>query len=241
MLQKSRAVVLHQLKYTDSGIIVQAYAREFGRISLIIKGMRTKKSGKQSVFFQPLTVLDIVFYQKESRSIQILRDFSTWYSPVEIYSDVRKSTVALFLSEILTTVLREESPNQAMFDYIENSIIYFDKTGEGFPNFHIAFLIGLTSYLGFEPGPRSNLADRYFDLENGIFVSLPPEHGNYADPEISGILADFFRSSFDESKSVPLTGNIRNEILETIIKFYSTHLPGLRKIKSLEVLREIFK
>jgi DNA repair protein RecO (recombination protein O) len=241
MLQKSRAVVLHQLKYSDSGIIVQAYTREFGRISLIIKGMRSKKSGKQSIFFQPLTVLDIVFYQKESRSIQILRDFSACYSPVGIYSDIRKSAIALFLSEILTNVLREESPGQAMFDYIENSIIFFDKTSEGFLNFHIAFLIGLASYLGFEPRPKTKPADRYFDLENGIFVSLPPEHGNYATPEISGLLADFFTSSFDESKSVPLTGNIRNEILETIIKFYSTHLPGLRNIKSLEVLRDIFK
>lgn len=241
MLQKSKAVILHQLKYTDSGIIVQAYTREFGRVSIIVKGMRSRKSGKHNVFFQPLSVLDLVFYHKGSRSIQVLRDFSVSYSPAEIYADIRKSTIALFLGEILTSVLREESPNSVMFDFIETSVKYFDKSVSGFVNFHISFLIGLTSYLGFEPGLKIDPIRKYFDLENGVFVTMPPVHGNYADPEISNILSDFFRSSYDEAKSIPMTGIMRNEVLETIIKFYSTHLPGLKKINSLEVLKEIFK
>jgi len=241
MLQKSRSVILHQLKYTDSGIIVQSYTRDFGRVSIIVKGMRSKKSGKHNVFFQPLSILDLVFYYKGTRSVQILRDFSLSYSPAGIYSDVRKSTIALFLGEMMTSVLREESPNQGMFDFIESSVKYFDQSVSAFSNFHISFLIGLSSYLGFEPGLRSDPANRYFDLENGIFTTMPPVHGNYADPEISAILADFFRSSFNEAQSIPLTGILRNEVLETLIKFYSTHLPGLKKINSLDVLKEIFK
>jgi DNA repair protein RecO (recombination protein O) len=241
MLQKSRTIILHQLKYSDSGIIVQGYTREFGRVSFIVKGMRSKKSGKHNVFFQPLSVLDLVFYLKESRSVQVLRDFTVSYSPVNVYSDIRKSTIALFLGEIMTSVLKEESPNPGMFDFIESSVKYFDIIITGFVNFHISFLIGLSSYLGFEPGARGEETDKYFDLENGTFVPLPPVHGNYAGPDISAILADFFNSSYDEAKSIALTGVVRNELLETIIKFYSTHLPGLRKIKSLDVLKEIFK
>ena len=32
----------------------------------------------------------------------------------------------------------------------------------------------------------------FFDMRNGIFVPVPPVHGNYANPEISDILARFF-------------------------------------------------
>src|SRR5512135_3668678 len=120
MLQKSRAIILHQLKYTDYGIIVQAYTRESGRVSLIVKGMRNKKSGRHNINFQPLSILDLVFYHKASRSIQVMREFSVAYTPAAIYSDVMKSAIALFLGEVLTSVLREESPNTAMFDFLEN-------------------------------------------------------------------------------------------------------------------------
>jgi DNA repair protein RecO (recombination protein O) len=241
MLQKSRAVILHQLKYTDSGIIVQAYTREFGRVSVIVKGMRSKKSGKHNALFQPMSVLDLVFYQKESRSVQVLREFSVSYSPLSIYSDIRKSTIAMFLGEMMTSVLREESPNQVMYDFIETSVKYFDLSQSGYSNFHISFLIGLTGYLGFGPGPRSEASGRYFDFENGTFAAMPPVHGNYADPGISSVLAEFLKASFDEAGKISLRGAVRNEVLETIIKYYSTHLPGLKKINSLEVLKEIFK
>ena len=51
MLEKTRAIVLNQIKYTDSGIIARMYTREFGRQSFLIKGMRNKKAGKQQYSF----------------------------------------------------------------------------------------------------------------------------------------------------------------------------------------------
>jgi DNA repair protein RecO (recombination protein O) len=170
----------------------------------------------------------------------LLKEFSAYLSPADIYADIRKSCIALFLAEILTTVLREESPNFELFDYIEESIKYLDGCKSGYANFHISFLSGLSSYLGFEPGKRSDPEHKYFDLLNGTFVSLPPLHSAFANPEISDILAEFFSASFDNMSTIPLTGGLRNEVLETIIKYFSVHLPGLKKINSIDVLKEIF-
>ena len=240
MLEKTRGIILHQLKYTDSGIVAQLYTREFGRQSFMIKGMRSRKSGKHNVLFQPMFILDLVFYWKESRGMQVLKEFSVSYSPSDVYSDVKKSCIAVFLSEVLTAVLKEESPHFELYDFIEDSVIYFDKCKTGYANFHIAFLIGLSPYLGFEPGVRTDINDKYFDMVNGTFIPLPPVHGNYADPVISGILADFFTTSYDLMGKIPLTGSLRNEVLEAIVKYYTIHLPGLKRINSLEVLKEIF-
>jgi DNA repair protein RecO (recombination protein O) len=240
MLNKTKGIILHQIKYTDSGVIAQVYTREFGRQSLMIKGMRSKKSGRHNVHFQPMFVLDLVFYYRESRVIQMLKEFSVSYSPSDIYADVKKSCMSVFIAEILTTVLKEETPNHELFDYIEDSIIYLDKCEPCYANFHIAFLIGLSSYLGFEPGKRTDPENLYFDLMNGNFVSLPPLHTAYADPQVSDILAGFFAASFDKMRSIPLTGSLRDEVLETIIKYFGIHLPGLKKINSLDVLKEIF-
>jgi DNA repair protein RecO (recombination protein O) len=240
MLHKTKGVILHQIKYTDSGVIAQVYTRDFGRQSMMIKGMRSRKSGKHNVLFQPMFILDLIFYYRESRGIQVLKEFSVSYSPAEIYADVKKSCIAVFLAEILTSVLKEESPNFELFDYIEDSIKYLDKCDSGFANFHIAFLIGLSSFLGFEPGTRDDPEKKYFDLLNGTFVNMPPLHSAYADPHVSDILAEFFKVSFDQMRSIPLTGSLRNEVLETIIRYFSIHLPGLKKVNSLDILKEIF-
>ena len=241
MIEKSRGIVLHQLKYTDSGIVAWLYTLKFGRQSFLIKGMRNKKAGKHNALFQPMTILDLEFYYRESRDMQILKEFSVSYSPADIFSNIRKTSVAIFLGEVLTSVLREETPNKDLFCFIEDSIIYFDGCRENFANFHIAFLAGLSSYLGFEPGPRPGSNDVYFDMINGVFVPVPPLHGNYARREISDILAAFFSSSYDNCRNIVLSGNLRNEVLEILVTYYSIHLPGLKKIRSLEVLKQVFE
>jgi DNA repair protein RecO (recombination protein O) len=240
MLEKTRGIVLHQIKYSDSGIISQIYTRRFGRQSFLIRGMRSKKTGKHNILFQPLFILDLELYYKASREIQSLKEFSVVFTPYDIYSSIKKSAVAIFLGEVLTSVLKEESPHEEMFDFIEESIIYFEKSTEGFANFHIAFLAGLSSFLGIEPGRQPGKEDAYFDMQNGTFVATPPVHGNYANEEITSILAAFFNSSYDSSRNITLNGKLRNDVLETLVKFFSLHLPDLKKIKSLEILKEVF-
>ena len=240
MTDKTGAIVLHQIKYTDSGIIVQVYTRNYGRQSVLVRGLRKKKSGRQNVFFQPLSVLDLVIYYRDPESMKTLKEFSVVFAPNDIYNNIIKSCITLFLGEVLTTVLKEEGRNEELFDYIRDSVVYFDNRKEDFSNFHIAFLIGLCSFLGFEPGKKRSSEDRIFDMLNGAFLPLPPSHGAYADIELSGILGEFFSSSWDDMNKIVLTGAKRNDVLLTILKYYSVHMPSLRKINSLEILKEVF-
>jgi DNA repair protein RecO (recombination protein O) len=240
MLEKTSGIVLHQLKYTDSGIVTQIYTRKFGRQSFLIKGIRNKKAGRHNIHFQPLYILDLVMYFKESRGMQTIKEVSVAYSPVDIHNNIKKSCIAIFLGEVLNSVLKEESPHEELFDYIKNSIIFFDRCKERYSNFHIAFLAGLCSYLGFEPGRRDNEDNLFFDMMNGTFVTIPPVHGNYAGRDISDILAGFFNSSWDKMDEIILSGSKRNEVLDTLLKYFSVHLPGLKKINSLEILKEVF-
>ncbi len=240
MLEKTRAIVLHQIKYTDSGIVAQLYTRKFGRQSFLIRGMRNKKSGKHNIQFQPMFILDLEMQYKSSREMQTMKEFSVSFTPYNIHSDIKKSVVAIFLGEVLTAVLKEESPHEEMFDYIEEAIKYFDGHSEGYANFHISFLAGLCSFLGFEPSLNTENENHFFDLKNGIFSPVPPVHGLYATQEISEILAGFYAASYETCGLISLNGMVRNEVLETLVKYYSMHLPGLKKIKSLEVLKEVF-
>jgi DNA repair protein RecO (recombination protein O) len=173
--------------------------------------------------------------------MQMIKEISVCFTPHNIYTDIRKSCVAIFLGEVLTSVLKEESPNEELFDFIEESVRYFENSPDGFANFHLAFLAGLSSYLGFEPGQKNSPDEKFFDMKNGNFVSLPPVHGQYSKPENSAILAAFFASSYENVKNIPLTGEQRNEVLDDLLKYFYIHLPGLARIKSLDILKEVFE
>ncbi|MGQ9619746.1 MAG: DNA repair protein RecO [Bacteroidales bacterium] len=241
MIDWTAAIALHNFRYSDSGIVVHFFTEKFGRLPVMIKGAGNRKAGKHKIYLQPLSVIDIVLYYKESREIQTLKEFSPIYTPAGIYGNLIKSSIAMFLGEVLASVLREESPNREMFGYLLESIKYFDKCESGIPNFHIGFLAGLCSYLGIEPGKRSVPEHVIFDFQNGHFVQVPPTHGNYACREVSDILARVFSSSWNNIKNIPMTGQLRNEVLTALLKYYMLHFPSLKKINSLDVLREVFQ
>lgn len=240
MIESTKAIVLHQIRYSDSSIIIRIFTSKFGRISCMVRGMGNRKAGRNKVLFQPMSVLDLSLSYKESRSIQTIRDFSPSYTPAAIWSDIRKCTVSIFLGEVLTSVLREESPNEPLFRFIENSIRYFDECSDDSANFHLVFMARLTAFLGFEPSGRIFTGSGYFDMLNGKFVNHPPAHRHFADPEISAILSELFTSSPEEANKIALNGSMRNAILDTLVNYFSLHLPGIKKINSLEVLRQVY-
>ena len=240
MLEKTKGILLHQLKYTDNAVIVQFYTKDYGRQSFIIRGVRGKRKGNQSALLQPMSVLEIVAYFKRTSEVHSIKEYTSSFVPLNIHNNIKKSCIALFLGEVLSSVLKEETPNTELFGFIEESILYLDAIEEPFSNFHIAFLAGLSSYLGFEPDKTMLETGSFFDLMNGNFCIIPPLHGNYATSEVSGILQSFFNSSFNDIMKYPLSGSLRNEVIETILRYYSLHLPGLKKIRSLEILHEVF-
>ena len=241
MFEKTKCITLNSVKYSDTSIIVRLYSREYGRISLMVKGANSRKKGKQSIMFQPFFILDIEIYYKTSRELQIMKESTVAFAPHNIYSDVKKSCVAMFLGEVLTSILKEESPNVELFDFIEESVKYYDQSSDGFVNFHLAFLAGLSSFLGFEPSKKKNDNQIFFDMKNGRFSEMPPVHGYYSGMENSAILARIFASSFDSVKNIALTGKQRNEILDDLLHYYNLHLTGLTSVKSLEVMKEVFR
>lgn len=240
MVEKIRGIVLQQIKYTDSGIIVRFFTREAGGMSVLVRGMRKGKSAKRNVFFQPMFILDMEVYNKDSRGLQLLKEYTPSYLADGLRNDVRKSCVAIFLGEVLSAVIRDEGVNRELFDFLERSVLYFDSAQEPFANFHISFLALLSGYLGFAPQRKEESDDLFFDLVDGRFVVLPPPHGGYVSREMSTLLARFFFGSYDGEREIRLNGKQRDDILDALLKYYSIHTPMMRKINSLEVMKEVF-
>jgi len=238
MLTKNQGIVLSKLRYRDNDLIVKCYTKERGVVSYLLRGvLKSKKGSSKIIYYQALSQLQIEEVFKSNRSLQGIKEAKFSYIYYTVHTNIYKSAIVLFLSEILSTALREEEKNEALFNYLEIALQYLDNA-EQFSNFHLLFLLKLTRYLGFLPEDK-NLDLPYFNLESGIFESN--NHGIFT---ISGqsltVLKQLLGTNFDALHSIKISAKQRQEFLNVLLHYFELHLDGFKKPKSLQVLNEVF-
>ncbi len=239
MLIKTRGIVLQQFKYADSSLIVKIYTEALGLQSYMVKGGRSKKSTQKPAYFQPLSLIDMVVYHKENKQLQAIKEITSAYAWRHIPFNVEKQTILLFLDEMLYKTLREESPNQHLFDFIYNSLHWFDLEEKQYLNFHLFFLLQISRFLGFYPKLTERKRVEYFDLQEGVFLTSEPIHPYYCSNPVTEDLLFFLHQTLDTVKSYPLNTFRRRSLLDTIISYYQLHLPEMGSVQSLEVLTTV--
>jgi len=194
----------------------------------------------EGLSFQPLTILELEVYYKPSRDLQKIKEVKNHCPFMHLTGDPVKSSVALFLADLLNKALREEEPNEELFDFLDSHIQFLDLADQGVANFHLYFLLRFSRHLGFNPGVPPAPGDFWFDLELGTFTSTPPLHGSFLRPELTSLLIRFLTVQASDLASIEIDRNRRMELLEGILRYYYLHLEGLGEIKSHTVLHAIF-
>lgn len=240
MIQHTRAIFLHQTKYSESSLIITCYTELAGRQSFIINGIRSAKSKMKAGVLQPLFLLEFETQNKTGRELQRLRDLQLSDVYHSIPFDVAKSSIAIFLSEILFKVLQSEDSDPELFDFMYDSFGYFDELKQGTANFHLWFMVNLTKYLGFKPINNFSLIDCWFDPHNGCFSSSKAPYATSPCKDESELLSKLFDLKADELHLFLLTGKQRTRLLELLVDFYMFHFEGIGKINSLPILSQIF-
>lgn len=238
---ESRGIVLHTLKYNDENLIAEVLTERQGRVSFLVRVSRSPRAAVRYTLFQPLAVLAIVWNHREGGKLQRPKSAGVSLPLQSIPYDARKSTVALFLSEFLHAAVRTGEADTMLFQYIASSIEWFDTAPKDFANFHLVFLLRLIHFLGFEPNLETYAKGDYFDLEAGVFTSVPPLHGNFLTPEDAARLPLLRRMDYATMHVFRLSGQERSRLLNYINLYYRLHLPSFPELKSLSVLREVFR
>lgn len=240
MLYKTRGIVLNHIKYSETSIIVTIYTERFGRQAYIINGVRSKKAKIKANLFQALFLLDMEVYFKPKNELQRVKEIQNAFVFTSLPYDIKKSTLALFIAEILYKTIQEQEPNPELFEFLYNTIKLLDLKETGLSNFHIYFLTHFTKYLGFFPGNNYSETNCYFDLKAGRFMQIKPMHLFYLDKNLSSIFSQILRFSDRQHENLKIDYLDRIQLLEKLLEYYALHNEGVSRIKSLEVLKEVF-
>jgi DNA repair protein RecO (recombination protein O) len=239
MLHKTRGIVLKTTLYSESSVIVQVFTEKFGIQSYLINGVKKPRAKISMNMLQPLHLVDMIVYHKINTGIQRVSDLRP--SPVfrTIPYDIVKSTMVIFLNEVLYKSIRQQNTDENLFDFIYNAVSWLDECGVASVNFHLAFLLKLSRFLGFAPNTDIKTEQNYFDLQEGEYNSKPPVHPYYVDKTDAAIFIALFSTPFEKINEIKITNTNRRQILDKILVYYTLHTASFGEIKSHQILEDV--
>src|SRR5437868_15396845 len=112
MLHKTRGIVFKTTDYGESSVIVQIFTEKFGLQSYIINGVKKPKAKITRNMLQPLHLLDLVVYYKNTGAVQRIKELKNAPLLQNIPYNVLKSGIALFLNEVLYKAVKQQTPDE---------------------------------------------------------------------------------------------------------------------------------
>ena len=210
-------ILLHTTRFGENSMILHTLSREYGRKGLFVRNI--SRRSVTSVFF-PLAILEADITDNSRSKLSNARNFALVYPLNGIRNNLSKSAIAMFISEVLYRVVRDGMQDDALYDMCVKDIMLLDAIEADFSNFHLYFLLEFIIALGFSPEPR--------DLQPFMGGNMP-------------LVSEFSGLPFSEAMLVPMSGELRNDIAEKLLKYIEYHTESAVNVNSLKVLRELFK
>ncbi len=216
MVKVTELIVLHTTRFGESSLVVHSLSKEYGRRSFLVRG-----AGKKSAMtlFQPLSILEADIHESSKSNLYTAANISLKHHLSGIRGNMFKNSMTMFLSEVLYRTVKDGAKEEGLFEWCEKNILLLDAIQSDFSNFHIRFLLEFAIALGFSPESRD----------------LTPFAG-----ERFPIIERFIKEDFASSMLIPLSGAVRNEIAEDILRYLEFHTESSINVNSLKVLRELF-
>ena len=236
MLVKTKAIVISSLKFQEKSLIVKCFTLSHGLKSYFVRdAFSSRKSNQKIAYFQPLTILEIEAVHKNKGTLENFKEIKIAAPFHSIHSDIYKSTIVMFISEMLHHSIHEEEKNEQLFIFLETALHWLDNHDE-IANFHLILLLEITKYLGFYPD-ISDMDMPFFEMNEGVFtpfhaISSLTEHE-------SSLFKKLIDLKFENNQKIFHVIE-RQIVLRILIDYYSFHLDGFKKPKSLDVLKEVF-
>lgn len=216
MVKVTELIVLHTTRFGESSLVVHSLSKEYGRRSFLVRG-----AGKKSAMtlFQPLSILEADIHESSKSNLYTAANISLKHHLSGIRGNMFKNSMTMFLSEVLYRTVKDGAKEEGLYEWCEKNILLLDAIQSDFSNFHIRFLLEFAIALGFSPESR--------DLTQFAGDRFP-------------IIERFMKEDLASSMLIPLSGAVRNEIAEDILRYLEFHTESSINVNSLKVLRELF-
>ena len=216
MTTTTRLIILHTTKYSENSLILHTLSDEYGRRGFLARGLGKSVS---AAMFLPLNILEADIVESSKSKLFLAKNFHSLKALNGIRDNIYKNSISLFISEVLFRAIKEGGREEGLFEWCAGQISLLDAMEDSFANFHLTFLLELAVNMGFAPS----------------LGGLAPFAG-----ENLRAIGELLSQDFSHAMLIPLTGQKRSEIADSLLRYIEYHSESTLNIRSLEVLKELF-
>lgn len=242
MIYRTKGIVLRNIKYGETSIVINIFTELFGIQSYLVNGIRTSaKTSSKAGLFQPTSILEMEVYHNELKNLQRIKEFKWNYLYKNVLSDVTKNSVAVYMIELLQKCLKQPENNTALFEFCEEALMQLDVAEEAVTaNFPLYFSLHLVRFLGFTIHDNYSKEKLILDLQEGAFTNVVPRHSYFLDADYSYCISQLLKvSTTNELAKIKLNKGQRREMLLALQTFYALHIQEFGVMKTLPILHDI--
>lgn len=234
MKKSDEAIVIQRMSYSETSLLVRVFTKQDGLLTLLFQGGK-KKWGN---ILYPLAQVEVVYYRRSDSQMGKISSVQLSQPAVEIPFDPLKSSVAFFLAEFLQQLMRDEHPDETLFDLIqeETEALEHCSNSANFPLWicsQLAEFTGIHPQLGTEPY-------RFLDLKEGMLDFSHPLHGHFLQGEFLKWMNAVNAFNRNEFLALSIPKVERTACFEAWLVYLQFHFPNSRNLKSVAVLKEVF-
>ncbi len=234
--EKSTAIILRLVEFSESSLIVTMMTRDFGKISAMAKGARRKKSPFEAAL-DLLAICRIVFLHKKSESLDLLTEAKLERRFRSASTDLERLYCGYYVAELLTKMTDEADPHPELFDLAKRTIDSLDSEGTCTFKTMLRFEMRMLVLLGHQPQTRQcsvcgnevqGESRAYFGLIEGgrLCTSCRPGKTNVVSMRTDSFeLLDQFLDDGEKWQSLEIATVNRGEVRQTMNR-YIAHLIG---------------
>lgn len=233
--------ILREFPYKETSKILEVFSKEYGKISIIAKGVM-KKNSKTSAITQRFVKANFNLY-KSGKELYGIREISL----INGYSKSNKNfDVILYKSAISDLLLRtiDQTQIDVVYKLLDNTFSAFENASKNQINIFLAFLLKYISFSGFKPnlgtcgvcGRKILNEDLYFSKSQSSLICSDDKYQVYdkiflTKEEFVYLKKILYTNSYEVS-SINIVGSI--DKLTTLIIDYTLDKLEIRKFPSMD-------
>ncbi|MEO0896184.1 MAG: DNA repair protein RecO [Bacteroidota bacterium] len=240
MIHKTEGIILRTLKHQESNLITTIFTREYGRLSFILKGFRTSRGRQKFSYFQPLSIVEVVYQERPNRDLHSIRESKLGHLLKTVQTEPVKLSLGLAMMEIFYDTVKEPGPDPSQYEFLRNVILQLDEAESRLIHLFIYFLVHHTRFMGFFPSDQSEEATAVsFDPASGI---LDKGQGD----RIAFLLRQFLYAEgsllpdAQSAQQILFSSEEKRELIKTMFTYYQYHIHGFQYPQTMKVFAEIF-
>ena len=251
MIYNSEALILSTRHYGDTSLICNLFTKEYGKLSIISKGARTLKNPNRAIL-QPAQFVDLHYYYKPGRNIQILKEASINQHFFKIHQDYKKIILSYNIIDIANQICTTDNPNKIIFRLIKKVLNKIDLSNhQDIHIYYVFFQIQLLKYLGYQPitehcaSCNTNLKQANYNFTLGqLTCSKCTQPHNYYKPLILTTQLLQLIKKISNTHINVLNDNIHytidelNTLKQYLLYYLSFHIINIKHLKSMSLIKK---